>query len=40
MHSRSGPHVDDVVGGQDRVAIVLDHDHRVAEVAELAEGRQ
>ena len=32
-----GPEVDDVVGGPDRALVVLDHDHRVAEVAEALE---
>ena len=30
----AGADVDDVVGGQDRVLVVLDDDHRVAEVAQ------
>jgi len=29
----AGADIDDVVGGADRVLVVLDHDHRVAEVA-------
>ena len=29
--------VDDVVGGADRLLVVLDHQHRVAEVAQLAQ---
>ena len=29
-----GPEVDDVVGGAHRALVVLDHDHRVAEVAQ------
>ena len=32
--ARARPHVDDVVGGADRFGVVLDHDHRVAEVAQ------
>src|SRR5207248_4418044 len=31
--------VDDVVGGSHRALVVLDHDHRVAEVAEALESR-
>jgi hypothetical protein len=27
-------HVDDVIGGADRLVVVLDHDHRVAEIAQ------
>ena len=38
MHAGARPHVDHVVGGEDRVAVVLHHHHRVTEVAELAEG--
>ena len=34
------PHVDDVVGRQDRVVVVLDDDHAVAEVAQVLERRQ
>src|SRR5690606_13565514 len=34
----AGAHVDDVVGGPDRVLVVLDHDHRVAQVAQVLEG--
>ena len=30
----AGAEVDDVVGGADRALVVLDHDHRVAEVAQ------
>src|SRR5262249_3791461 len=29
----AGSHVDDVIGGENRVAIVLDDDHAVAEIA-------
>ena len=31
VHAGAGPHVDDVVGGEDGVAVVLDDDHGVAE---------
>ena len=34
VHARAGTDVDDVVGRADRVLVVLDHDHRVAEVAQ------
>ena len=34
-----GPHLDDVVGGADRVLVVLDDDHRVADVAQALERR-
>ena len=37
---RPGSQVDDVVGGADGLLVVLDHDHRVAEVAEFAEGAE
>ena len=31
------PHVDDVVGRADRVLVMLDHQHAVAEVAQMAQ---
>jgi aminoglycoside phosphotransferase len=34
----AGPHVDHVVRRSDRLLVVLDHDDRVAEVAQLLEG--
>ncbi len=34
------PHVDDEIGGADRLLVVLHHHHRVAEVAQAAEGCQ
>ena len=37
MLAGAGPEVDDVVGGADRALVVLDHDHRVAEVAQALE---
>ena len=38
MDSGAGAHVDDVIGGSDRVLVMLDDDHRVAEVAQAPEG--
>ena len=38
--SRAGTHVDQVVGLAHRLLIVLDHDHRVAEIAQLAKRRE
>src|SRR5690606_2011501 len=38
MHPGAGPHVDHMVGGADRILVVLDHDDRVAEVAQVLEG--
>ncbi len=35
----TGPEVDQVVGGEHRALVVLDHDHRVAEVAQAVERR-
>ena len=35
--ARAGPEVDDVIGGADRLLVVLDDDDRVAEVAQLLE---
>ena len=37
VHAGAGADVDDVVGGADRVLVVLDHDHGVAEVAQPAQ---
>ena len=34
MHPRAGTEIDDVVGMADRVLVVLDHDHGVAEIAQ------
>ena len=34
VHAGPGAHLDDVVGGANRVLIVLDDDHRVADVAQ------
>src|SRR3546814_1572204 len=33
MHARARPHVDDIVGGADRVLVMLHDKHRVAQVA-------
>ncbi len=38
--ARARPHVDDVVGRPDRVLVVLDHQHAVAEVAQPRQRRQ
>jgi hypothetical protein len=35
VHARAGAHVDHVVGGVDHVLVVLDHDHAVADVAQV-----
>ena len=35
MHPGPRPHVDHVVGGEDRVTVVLDHDDRVAQIPQL-----
>ncbi len=40
MHARAGPHVDHVVGGADRILVVLDHQHRIADVAQMLERSQ
>ena len=37
MDARAGAEIDDVVGGADRVLVMLDHDHRVAEIAQALE---
>ncbi len=38
VQPRARPEIDHVVRGEYRVAVVLDHDHGVAEIAELLEG--
>src|SRR3982750_3163991 len=35
----AGPHVDHVVSRADRFLVVLHHDHRVAQIAQVLEGR-
>ena len=40
MHAGAGPHVDHVVGGADRVLVVLDHQHRIADVAQMLQRGQ
>ncbi len=40
MHAGARAHVDDVVGGAYRVLVVFDHQHRVADVAQVLERRQ
>ncbi len=37
MDAGAGADVDDVVGGADRILVMLDHDHGVAEVAQPAQ---
>ena len=37
VDARAGAEVDHVIGGADGVLVVLDHDHRVAEVAQAFE---
>ena len=34
VNARAGPDVDDVIGGENRVLVMLDDDHRVAEFAQ------
>ena len=38
MHAGAGPHVDAMVGGADHVLVVLDHQHAVAQVAQVFQG--
>ena len=38
MLARAGADIDDVIGGFDGLLVVLDHDYRVAEVAQLEQG--
>ena len=37
MDAGARTHVDDMIGGADRLVVVLDHDHRVAEIAQALE---
>ena len=34
MHARAGPDIDHIIGGHDRVFVMLDDDHRIADVAQ------
>ena len=34
VNARARAHVDDIIGGQDRVFVMLDDDHRIAEIAQ------
>ena len=34
VHARAGPEIDHVIGVPDRILVVLDDDHRVAEIAQ------
>jgi hypothetical protein len=40
VHAGAGTDVDDVVGGADGVLVVLHHQHRVAQIAQVREGAQ
>src|SRR3546814_12181910 len=40
MDPRAGAHVDDIVGMADRILVMLDDDHRVAEVAKALQRRE
>ncbi len=40
MHARARPDIDDMVGRKDRVFVVLDHQHRIAEVAQVLQRRE
>ena len=40
MHAGAGADVDDIIGGEDGVLVMLDHDHRIAEVAQPPQGFQ
>ena len=40
MHAGTGADIEDVVGGSDRVFVVLDHDHGIAEIAQPRERRE
>ena len=34
MHAGAGADIDDIIGRQDRILVMLDDDHRIAEVAQ------
>ena len=38
MHAGAGAHVDDIIGVADRVLVMLDDEHGVAEIAQAIEG--
>ena len=38
MHPGTGANIDHVIGQADRVLIMLHHDHRVADIAQMDEG--
>ena len=38
MHTRTRPHVQAMVGGADHVFVMLDHQHTVANVAQMFQG--
>jgi hypothetical protein len=38
MHAGTGPHVHQMIGAQDRVAVVLHHDDRIAQIAQPPQG--
>ena len=40
VHAGAGPEIDDVIGVPDRVFVVLDDDHRVAEIAQAIQRAQ
>src|SRR5690606_4229207 len=40
MHAGTGADIDDMVGGADRILVMFDHDHRVAEIAQAHEGAE
>jgi hypothetical protein len=38
MHAGARPQIDDQIGRADRLLVVLDHDDRVADVAQVGQG--
>ena len=38
MDARSRPDIDDMIGRQDRVLVMLHHNHAIAEIAQAAQG--
>ncbi len=40
MHAGAGPDIEHVIGQPDRVFVVFDHDHRVAQIAQAGQGAE
>ena len=40
MHTRPRPQIHDIIGRADRILVMLDHDHRIAQIAQPLQRRQ